>query len=64
MIRILDKLVARTFLKLFGVFLIACPPLFILGDINENLAKYMDRGLTRWEVATGYLYQIPLFIEW
>jgi lipopolysaccharide export system permease protein len=64
MIRILDKLVGRTFLKLFGTFLIACPPLFILGDINENLAKYMDRGLTRWEVATGYLYQIPLFIEW
>jgi lipopolysaccharide export system permease protein len=64
MIRILDKLVARTFIKLFGIFLIACPPLFILGDINENLAKYMDRGLTRWEVATAYLYQIPLFIEW
>jgi len=64
MIRILDRLVAKTFLKLFVVFLAASPPLFILGDITENLDTYLDRGLTRAEVAQAYFFQLPLFIQW
>ena len=64
MTRILDRLVAATFLKLFFLFLLASPPLFILGDITENLAGYIDRGLTGTEVAKAYLYQLPLFIQW
>jgi lipopolysaccharide export system permease protein len=64
MIRILDRLVARTFLKLFLIFLAASPPLFILGDITENLDTYLDRGLTRVEVAQAYFFQLPLFIQW
>jgi len=64
MIRILDKLVARTFIKLFLIFLAASPPLFILGDITENLDTYLDRGLTGMEVAQAYVYQMPLFIQW
>lgn len=64
MIRILDKLVARTFLKLFLIFLAASPPLFILGDVTENLDTYLDRGLTGLEVASAYVFQLPLFIQW
>ena len=64
MIRILDRLVARTFLKLFLIFLAASPPLFVLGDVTENLDKYLDRGLTGAEVAKAYVYQLPLFIQW
>jgi len=64
MIRILDRLVAGTFLKLFLIFLAASPPLFILGDITENLDTYLDRGLTRAEVAKAYFFQLPLFIQW
>lgn len=64
MIRILDRLVAGTFLKLFVIFLAASPPLFILGDITENLDTYLDRGLTRTEVAQAYFFQLPLFIQW
>ncbi len=64
MIRILDRLVVRTFTKLFVVFLMAAPPLFILGDVTENLDTYMDRGLTGAEVAKAYLFQLPLFIQW
>ncbi|MDP2958324.1 MAG: LptF/LptG family permease [Longimicrobiales bacterium] len=64
MIRILDRLVATTFLKLFLIFLAASPPLFILGDITENLDTYLDRGLTRAEVATAYFFQLPLFVQW
>lgn len=64
MIRILDRLVATTFLKLFVIFLAASPPLFILGDITENLDTYLDRGLSRTEVAKAYFFQLPLFIQW
>lgn len=64
MIRILDRLVARTFLKLFLIFLVASPPLFILGDITENLDTYLDRGLSRAEVARAYFFQLPLFVQW
>jgi len=64
MIRILDRLVVSTFLKLFVMMLAASPPLFVIGDIAENLDDYMDRGLTRPEVAEAYFYQLPLFIQW
>jgi len=64
MIRILDRLVVTTFVKLFVVVLAASPPLFVIGDIAENLDDYIDRGLTGTEVAHSYLYQLPLFIQW
>lgn len=62
--RILDRLVAGTFLKLFGLVLAAAPPLFILGDVTENLDRHLDRGVTGMEVAQAYLYQLPLFFQW
>lgn len=62
--RILDRLVAGTFLKLFGLVLAAAPPLFMLGDITENLDRHLDRGVTGIEVAQAYLYQMPLFLQW
>lgn len=63
--RILDRLIAGTFLKLFAiVVLLASPPLFVIGDIAENLDTYIDRGLTGTEVAWAYAYQLPLFIQW
>lgn len=62
--KILDRLVARTFLKLFFLVLSAAPPLFILGDVTENLDGYLDRGITGLEVAKAYVYQLPLFLQW
>ncbi|MDX1492490.1 MAG: LptF/LptG family permease [Longimicrobiales bacterium] len=62
--RILDRLVLGTFLKLFVLVLAATPPLFVIGDIAENLDDYIDRGLTGFEVAQSYVYQLPLFIQW
>ena len=64
MIRILDRLVVGTFLRLFILVLLASPPLFVIGDIAENLDTYIDRGLTGAEVARAYMYQLPLFIQW
>jgi lipopolysaccharide export system permease protein len=63
-IRILDRLVLQTFLKLFFVVLVTSPPLFVIGDIAENLDEYIDRGLTGMEIARSYVYQIPLFMQW
>lgn len=62
--RILDRLILGTFLKLFFLVLAASPPLFVIGDIAENLDDYIDRGLTGTEVAQSYVYQLPLFIQW
>ncbi len=64
MIRILDRLVARTFLRIFIIFILGAPGLFILGDVTEKLHRYLDRGLSLADVAMGYLYQMPLFILW
>ncbi len=61
-IRVLDRLIVGTFLKLFVLVLLACPPIFVIADIAENLDTYIDRGLTGVEVAWSYLYQTPLFI--
>lgn len=64
MIRILDRLVVATFLRLFFIFLAASPVLFVLGDVTENLDTYVDRGLTGGEVARAYLFELPLYIQW
>lgn len=60
--RILDRYVVREFLRLFTLFVIAAPVLFILGDVMDNLDRLMDRGLTLGEIALSYLYQTPLFV--
>lgn len=64
MIRILDRMILSTFLKLFVIVLAASPPLFVIGDIAEKLDNYIDRGLTGTDVVRSYVYQIPQFIQW
>jgi len=61
-IRMLDRYMTREFLRLFFLFVLAAPILFILGDLMDNLDRYMSRGLSSRELALGYLYQAPLFI--
>ena len=62
--RLLDRLAALTFLRIFGICLAVCPVLFIIGDVAAELDTYMARGLTGGEVARAYLYQIPRFVSW
>ena len=64
MIRILDMLIARTFLRIFLLFILGAPLLFIVGDLVEQVDRYFDRGLTVGEVATAYVYVLPEFISW
>jgi lipopolysaccharide export system permease protein len=60
--RVLDRYVTREFLRLFILFVIATPILFVLGDITDNIDSYMDRGLTFRHIGLGYIYQFPLFM--
>ena len=62
MMRTLDRYVAREFLRLFILFAVAAPILFVLGDLTDNIDKYMDRGLSVRNVALSYVYQFPLFV--
>ena len=61
MIRILDVLIAKTFLRIFVLFVLGAPLLFIVGNLVEYVDRYFERGLTVGEVATAYLFMLPEF---
>ena len=58
----LDRYVVREFLRLFILFAISAPILFVLGDVTDNIDTFMDRQLSMQRIALGYLYQLPEFI--
>lgn len=60
--RILDRYVMREFFKIFVLFSLAAPILFIMGDWTDNLDTFTERGITAPRVALGYLFQMPEFI--
>lgn len=62
MIRILDWMIIRSFLRIFVGFVLGSPILFIIGDLVERVDNYFDRGLTVYEVAEAYVYKVPQFI--
>ena len=62
--RILDRFVALTFLRLFLISILATPPLFILGNLTEKLDDYLDAQLPMAEIARGYFYNLPEYFQW
>lgn len=62
--RILDRLVAGSFLKMFLAFAVGAPFLFILGDVTQNLDDYLAKGLTPAQVVLAYLYMFPQYLQW
>lgn len=65
MIRKLDRYVFTTFTRLFVLTLLAVAPLFMLGDLTDNIDDYLDRadvGIGR--VMEGYLYSFPQWFQW
>lgn len=62
--RILDRLVVREFTRLFGLFILASPILFVLGDLTDHLDTYLDRGYGTGQIFMGYVYQMPMFVSW
>lgn len=64
MIRILDRMVARTFAVRFLLFVTSVPVIFVFSDLTERQGQLIDRGLSVGQIALGYLFQIPHFIVW
>jgi lipopolysaccharide export system permease protein len=64
MIRILDRMMIRSFFRIFLGFVIGSPLLFLIGDLVERVDNYFDNGLTVAEVATAYFYKVPQFVFW
>src|SRR5512141_2933066 len=64
MFRILDRYLSREFLRLFVVFVLGAPLLFIIGDLVDHLDKFIDDGRSARVVALNYVYQMPVFILW
>jgi len=62
MIRRLDRYVAREFIKLFVLFSLAAPLLFVLADWTDNIDTFTERRLDPLHVALGYVYMLPQFI--
>lgn len=60
--RVLDRYVAREFMRIFTLFVICTPLLFILADITDNLDKYMDRHLPARSILLGYVYAFPQYM--
>jgi lipopolysaccharide export system permease protein len=60
----LDRYVAREFTRLFVLFTLAVPVLFVLGDWTEKIDRYARQGLSPATVALGYVYQLPMFVSW
>ncbi|MFQ5690468.1 MAG: LptF/LptG family permease [Gemmatimonadota bacterium] len=57
--RILDRYLARQFLKIFAVCVLGVPLLFMVVDLTDNLDVYLAEGATRGELALHYLFQFP-----
>jgi lipopolysaccharide export system permease protein len=64
MMRTIDRHVAGEFIRLFVLFILAAPMLFIIGDWTDNIGRYTEQGIPTSRVALSYIYQLPLFISW
>lgn len=59
---ILDRYVAREFLRLFTLFVTSVPLMLTIFDITDQLDRHLDRGIPIDQIALSYAYQLPLFI--
>ena len=64
MIRTLDRMVAATFVRLFTLFVLSVPVMFMLSDLSAKRGVYIDRELTNLDIGLGYLFMYPMFVLW
>jgi lipopolysaccharide export system permease protein len=60
--KLLDRYILRQFTVTFVMLVMGLPLLFIIGDVTDNIDRYMDRGVTMSTLALSYVYQFPLFV--
>jgi len=63
-VKILDRYILRQYLRTFTMLVLGIPLLFVIGDVTDNLDKYMDRHVTGPHLALSYVYQFPLFMQY
>lgn len=59
--RILDRLVLTSFIKLFVGFVVGAPLLFILADATETLGRLLNQGVSFSDATLAYVYEYPYF---
>jgi lipopolysaccharide export system permease protein len=62
--KLLDRYVVRQYVRTFVMLVVGIPLLFVVGDITDNIDKYMDRHVTGARLALSYVYQFPLFMQY
>lgn len=60
--KLLSRYVLRQFTTTFLMLVLGLPMLFIIGDVTDNIDRYMEKGITGAKLALAYVYQMPLFI--
>jgi lipopolysaccharide export system permease protein len=59
LLRPLDRYVLSEFSKIFVTTALGFPLLVIIIDLTDKLDKYLNRNLTKQQIALSYLYWIP-----
>lgn len=62
--KLLDRYVAGQYLRTFSLLVLGLPLLFVVGDVTDNLEKYLARNVTGGRLALSYVYQFPLFMQY
>jgi len=61
--KLLDRYLLRRFVTILLFAMIAFLTIFLIVDLVENIDKFIDAGLTRSQVLTYYLLNIPFFLS-
>src|SRR5919205_4199577 len=59
LLRPLDRYVLGEFVRIFITTALGFPLLVIIIDLTDKLDKYLNRNLTKEQIALSYLYWIP-----
>lgn len=59
LVRPLDRYVFAEFWRIFLSMAMGFPLLVILFDLTENIEKYLNRNLSKGQIALSYLYWLP-----
>ncbi|HEX8674723.1 MAG TPA: LptF/LptG family permease, partial [Longimicrobium sp.] len=59
---ILSRYVIRQFVGTFVGLVLGLPLLFIIGDVTDNIDKYIDKGITGGRLLLSYVYFYPQFV--
>ncbi len=57
--RLLDRYVAREFLRIFLITLLGFPVFTILINLTDNIDTYLARNIPAGQIALAYVYQLP-----